>query len=79
MGLGITLAAVTGFVPLLAGGAFLESGYIEVDIPLIGEVKAVSALAFDLGVYLAVVGMALSLVRSLGEAGLSEPNSGDDT
>lgn len=67
LGLGLVVATLTGFVSLLAGGGFLESGFFELTLPLIGTVKAVSALGFDVGVYLVVVGMTLGLVRSLGD------------
>ena len=67
MGLGLVVAAITGFAALVPGLAFLESGYIELVIPVVGKVKIVSALFFDIGVYLVVVGMALGLIRSLGE------------
>ncbi len=67
LGAGLTIAAATGFVSLLVGGGFLESGIVTIGIPLVGQVKAVSALAFDIGVYLVVVGMALGFVGSLGE------------
>ena len=67
LGAGLTLASLTGFASLLAGGGFLESAYLEVTVPLFGDVKAVSALAFDAGVYLVVVAMSLGLVRALGE------------
>ncbi len=67
MGLGLVVAAITGFAALVPGLAFLESGYIELAIPVVGKVKIVSALFFDIGVYLVVVGMALGLIRSLGE------------
>ena len=59
---------MTGFASLLVGSGYLESASIELTIPLVGKVKAVSALAFDIGVYLVVLGMALGLVRALGEA-----------
>ncbi len=67
LGAGLVIATVTGFWPLLAGLEFLESGYVEISIPLIGDLKLVSALAFDIGVYLVVLGMSLGLVRALGE------------
>jgi multicomponent Na+:H+ antiporter subunit A len=67
MGLGLLVAALTGFVAVLSGLAFLESGYIEFAVPVVGKVKIVSALFFDIGVYLVVVGMALGLIRALGE------------
>jgi multisubunit Na+/H+ antiporter MnhB subunit len=66
LGTGLSLAAITGFASVLAGGAFLESGYVELSIPLVGTVKIVSALVFDTGVYLTVVGMTLALVRAIG-------------
>ncbi len=65
LGVGLVLAASTGFASLVVGADFLESGYVKFTIPLLGEVKVVSALAFDTGVYLVVVGMALGLVRAL--------------
>ena len=75
LGLGMVIAAATGFGSLLTGGAFLESGYVSTTLPLIGTVKLVSALGFDIGVYLVVVGMALGLVRSLGEDASEEESS----
>lgn len=68
MGIGITVAALTGFAPMLAGSAFLESGYVQFDLPLLGRLKMVSALGFDIGVYLVVVGVSLSLIRALGSS-----------
>ena len=38
----------------------------EVTLPLLGHVKMVTALFFDLGVYLIVVGLVLDVLRSLG-------------
>ena len=52
----------------LLGLGFLESGYVEFSIPAAGDVKLVSAVLFDIGVYLLVVGMSLGLVRALGES-----------
>jgi multicomponent Na+:H+ antiporter subunit A len=67
LGVGLALAALTGFASVALGGGFLESGALELDIPLVGTVKAVSPLVFDMGVYLVVIGMTLGMVRSLGE------------
>ncbi|MDJ0953644.1 MAG: MnhB domain-containing protein [Acidimicrobiia bacterium] len=69
MGTGLVVAALTGFASFIPGLEFLESGYVEVSIPLVGEVKFVSALLFDIGVYLVVVGMSLGLIKALGEEG----------
>jgi multicomponent Na+:H+ antiporter subunit A len=72
MGAGLLVSTVTGLTPLVLDMSFLESGYVEFAIPLIGDVKLVSALLFDIGVYLLVVGMSLALVRALGESGPAE-------
>jgi len=66
LGTGLMISTLTGFVPLIADLSYLESAFTEISIPLIGEVKVVSALAFDMGVYLVVVGMVLGLVQALG-------------
>jgi multicomponent Na+:H+ antiporter subunit A len=39
---------------------------LQFDIPVLGSVKLVTALFFDLGVYLVVVGLVLDVLRSLG-------------
>ena len=66
LGLGVVTAAVTGMVPWLSGGQFLESAYVSLHPPLLGTVKLTSALAFDTGVYLVVVGLVLGVLRTLG-------------
>ncbi len=43
-----------------------RSAVLELDVPVLGHVKLVTALFFDLGVYLIVVGLVLDVLRSLG-------------
>jgi multicomponent Na+:H+ antiporter subunit A len=66
LGAGLTLAAGTAFASLLVGAPALSSALIQVDVPVLGTVKFVTALIFDLGVYLIVVGLVLDVLRSLG-------------
>jgi multicomponent Na+:H+ antiporter subunit A len=66
LGAGLLLAATTASLPLLTGGSVLEVGYATLDVPAIGEVSLSSALAFDTGVYLAVVGMVLMAFEAFG-------------
>jgi multicomponent Na+:H+ antiporter subunit A len=66
VGLGLVLAAGTGMAAWLFGGQFLESGKLELHLPVLGVVKATSALPFDTGVYLVVVGLVLAVLRTLG-------------
>ncbi len=66
MGIGLTVAVGTGAAAWLGGGEFLSSGKVEVDAPLLGVVKTTSALAFDIGVYLVVVGLVVTVLTTLG-------------
>jgi multicomponent Na+:H+ antiporter subunit A len=76
LGLGALFAAVTGVIGYLMAGSFLGSAYLELDLPLLGHVKVVSVLFFDIGVYLVVLGLGLVLVRTLGgDAGIAEERS----
>lgn len=84
LGSGLLLAAGTGIAGWFTGGSFLHASKVEIDLPVLGALKATSALLFDLGVYLIVVGLTLSLLRSLGAAAdedfqhaLQHPERGD--
>jgi multicomponent Na+:H+ antiporter subunit A len=67
LGAGLLLAAGTGAAAwLFEGTQFLESGKLELDVPVLGVVKATSALPFDTGVFLVVVGLVLVMLRTLG-------------
>ncbi|BBY44498.1 monovalent cation/H+ antiporter subunit A [Mycolicibacterium celeriflavum] len=66
LGAGLCLSAGTAFASLLVGAPALSSALIEVEVPVLGTVKFVTALFFDLGVYLIVVGLVLDVLRSLG-------------
>lgn len=65
---GLFVALVSGLVPLALGGAFLTQAVFFVDgLPLYGELEVATALAFDLGVYMTVVGALLLVVEEVGE------------
>ncbi|TRW82768.1 Na+/H+ antiporter subunit A [Mycolicibacterium sp. 018/SC-01/001] len=66
LGAGLALAAGTATASLLLGAPVLSSALIQIDVPVLGTVKFVTALFFDLGVYLIVVGLVLDVLRSLG-------------
>ena len=66
LGAGLAVSAISALAPLAVGGTILQSAVLDVTLPIWGEVHLVSALAFDIGVYLIVVGLALDVVRSLG-------------
>jgi multicomponent Na+:H+ antiporter subunit B len=64
---GLLLAAASGVVALLVGGAYLEG--IWFDLPLIMGVSLDfgTPLLFDVGVYLTVLGATLTIVLALAE------------
>ncbi len=66
LGAGLGLSAGTAVASLFLGAPALSSALIELDVPVLGHVKFVTAIFFDLGVYLIVVGLVLDVLRSLG-------------
>jgi multicomponent Na+:H+ antiporter subunit A len=66
LGVGLALSAGTAVTSLFLGAPVLSSAVFEVDVPVLGHIKLVTALFFDLGVYLIVVGLVLDVLRSLG-------------
>lgn len=72
LGAGLLLAAVTAVVPLLFGEAVLETALFEWDAPILGTMKTTSALVFDSGVYLLVVGLVLMVFEAFGDEPVPE-------
>lgn len=66
LALGLLLACATAGLPLLFGHPVLETAKMELVLPVFGEVKVLSALVFEVGVFLVVVGLVLSVVAALG-------------
>jgi multicomponent Na+:H+ antiporter subunit A len=66
LGLGLMIAVGTGVAGLVLGGEVLQSVIWQWSLPVFGEVKLVTSLFFDIGVYLVVVGLLLDVLRSLG-------------
>jgi multicomponent K+:H+ antiporter subunit A len=66
IGAGLIIATLTGLVSLAFGAPFLTSSVGHFHWPLVGDVELASAMAFDLGVYLVVVGSTLLILIHLG-------------
>ena len=66
LGAGLLFAGGTGVAGLLLGAQVLQTAILHVTLPVFGEVKLVTSLFFDVGVYLIVVGLVLDVLRSLG-------------
>ena len=67
LGTGLLLAAATAAFPLLRGGDLLDVASGSPTLPLIGTMNLSSALLFDIGVYLTVLGMVLMAFEAFGE------------
>ncbi|MDP1539212.1 MAG: monovalent cation/H+ antiporter subunit A, partial [Moraxellaceae bacterium] len=64
--IGLLIAVMTGFGSFLFGHPFLTSTFSHIHWPMIGDFELASAMAFDLGVYLVVVGSTLLILINLG-------------
>ncbi len=62
---GLVIAMGTGLVAVLLGFPFLTSGFTYVEVPFFGEVEVASALGFDLGVFLTVVGSVILIIKKM--------------
>ncbi len=65
--IGLIISLVTGMVSMFLGSAFLNQYDQYVQLPLFGEVHLTTAVPFDLGIYLAVVAVALVIILAIGE------------
>ncbi len=66
--LGLAIAAATGVWPMLWGGAFLRSSIIdELSIGLGQKIHFASAVFFDAGVLMVVVGVSVGMIQRLSE------------
>jgi multicomponent K+:H+ antiporter subunit A len=70
IGAGLLLAALTGLGSWLVGYPFLTSSFGHPVLPVLGELPIASAAAFDLGVYLTVVGATLLALTDLARLAL---------
>ncbi len=74
LGFGLAVSIATAALPMASGRPVLTSLGADLDLPLLGEVHLSTALAFDIGVYLVVVG----LVFMVFEAFADEEAAGTD-
>ncbi|MCE0732859.1 monovalent cation/H+ antiporter subunit A [Halomonas sp. G15] len=64
---GVGIATLTGLGSWLFGYPFLTSSFGYFSLPLVGKFELATAMLFDLGVYLAVVGATLMILANLGK------------
>ncbi len=68
VGMGLSIAGLTGAAAFLFGRPFLTSAHGYPHVPWLGELPFASAAMFDLGVYFTVVGSTLLTISVLGSA-----------
>ncbi len=68
VGVGLSIAGLTGAAAFLLGRPFLTSAHGYPYVPWLGELPLASAAMFDLGVYFTVVGSTLLTISVLGSA-----------
>jgi multicomponent Na+:H+ antiporter subunit A len=66
LGSGLIISSIAAVWPMFLGRPPLTSDYASFTLPLIGEVTIPSALLFDLGVYLIVIGLIMHILTSMG-------------
>ncbi|OIJ16186.1 Na(+)/H(+) antiporter subunit B [Anaerobacillus arseniciselenatis] len=64
---GMLLAIGTGVVSMFLGDAYLTQYFDYFQLPILGETELTTALPFDLGIYLVVVGVALLSILTIAE------------
>jgi multicomponent K+:H+ antiporter subunit A len=64
---GIAIALLTGIGSWVFKRPFMTTWFEYFDVPVIGEIELASAIIFDLGVYITVVGATLMILASLGK------------
>ncbi len=66
LSIGTVIAAGVAVAPIFFGETMLDQAVWQVTAPVLGKIKLGSALVFDLGVTLVVVGMLTAAIEGLG-------------
>jgi multicomponent K+:H+ antiporter subunit A len=69
IGMGVLVAGITGIGAWYGDVPFLTSSYGYFHLPLVGEVELATAMGFDLGVFLTVVGVVMLTLANLSRVG----------
>jgi multicomponent Na+:H+ antiporter subunit B len=67
IGAGLLVAVASGSAALFAGRPIMTGLWARVPVPGVGDIDLGTPLLFDVGVYLAVVGVTLSIILPLAE------------
>ncbi len=75
---GGAIGVAVAIAPMIVGNALLDQGTVEMKVAVLGKIKFGSALAFDVGVALVVVGLVVALLDAFAAAELDEPPDGGE-
>jgi multicomponent Na+:H+ antiporter subunit B len=64
---GLIIAFLTGAGSFLFGEPFMSHTYGYFNLPLLGETELATAMLFDLGVYITVIGVTMTIMLSIAE------------
>ncbi|MFT8322106.1 MAG: Na(+)/H(+) antiporter subunit B [Bacillus sp. (in: firmicutes)] len=64
--IGLLFSIGTGAWSLLFNVPFLTHAYTHIEIPIIGDLSLHTATIFDLGVFLVVVGVTMTIIQTIG-------------
>lgn len=65
--IGLLLAIATAAASIIFDVPFFTHAYDYFDLPLFGKTSLHSAMLFDAGVYLVVVGVTMTIIQTIGE------------
>lgn len=63
--IGLTVALATGVGSFFFGAPFLSHTFAYFQLPILGRTELATALLFDLGVYLTVIGVTMTIILSI--------------
>ncbi|BBP91976.1 Na(+)/H(+) antiporter subunit B [Bacillus safensis] len=66
-GAGLLVAILTGMGSFLFGAPFLSHAFDYFQLPFLGKTELATAVLFDIGVYLVVVGVTMTIIQMIGE------------
>jgi multicomponent Na+:H+ antiporter subunit B len=66
--IGLLFSIGTGAGALILDMPFLTHAYTYVDLPLLGKTSLHTAVLFDTGVFLVVIGVTMTIIQTIGES-----------
>ncbi|MGI6119492.1 MAG: Na(+)/H(+) antiporter subunit B [Desulfosporosinus sp.] len=65
--IGVLISVFTGLGGIIGGKPFLDQTFGYVNLPVFGQTELATAVLFDVGVALAVIGTSLTIIMSIGD------------